>query len=55
MPIGAFVKLADTGQIQVVDDEGNELWIRASQAHKLRIMHPTSIRGVDDMVVIIIV
>lgn len=26
VPIGAFVKLADSGQIQIVDDEGKVLW-----------------------------
>ncbi|PFX22115.1 unconventional myosin-VIIa-like isoform X2 [Stylophora pistillata] len=50
VPIGALVKLADSGQIQVVDDEGKEHWIQSSLANKLRIMHPTSIDGVDDMI-----
>ncbi|XP_068687074.1 unconventional myosin-VIIa-like [Montipora foliosa] len=50
VPIGALVKLADSGQIQVVDDEGKEHWIQASLATKLRVMHPTSVKGVDDMI-----
>lgn len=50
VPIGALVKLADSGQIQVVDDEGKEHWIQSSLAKKLRIMHPTSVNGVDDMI-----
>nr|XP_058950063.1 unconventional myosin-VIIa-like [Pocillopora verrucosa] len=50
VPIGALVKLADSGQIQVVDDEGKEHWIQSSLANKLRIMHPTSVNGVDDMI-----
>ncbi|XP_029197955.2 unconventional myosin-VIIa-like [Acropora muricata] len=52
LPIGALVKLADSGQIQVVDDEGQEHWIQTSLANKLRIMHPTSVKGVDDMILL---
>ncbi|KAL9964836.1 hypothetical protein ACROYT_G028531 [Oculina patagonica] len=50
VPIGALVKMADSGQIQIVDDEGKEHWIQSSLANKLRIMHPTSVKGVDDMI-----
>uniref|UniRef100_A0A8C9R5F2 Myosin VIIAa n=1 Tax=Scleropages formosus TaxID=113540 RepID=A0A8C9R5F2_SCLFO len=42
VPIGAVVKLCDSGQIQVLDDEGN-----VSSALP---MHPTSIHGVEDMI-----
>uniref|UniRef100_A0A7N8XXN1 Myosin VIIAa n=1 Tax=Mastacembelus armatus TaxID=205130 RepID=A0A7N8XXN1_9TELE len=44
VPIGAVVKLCDSGQIQVVDDEGNV------STEYLDPMHPTSIHGVEDMI-----
>ena len=50
VPIGATVKFSDTGQIQLVDDEGNEHWVSAKNAKKIKIMHPTSVEGVEDMV-----
>lgn len=48
--IGATVKFSDTGQIQLVDDEGREHWVSSKNAPKIRIMHPTSSAGVEDMV-----
>lgn len=48
--IGATVKFSDTGQIQLVDDEGEEHWVSAKNASKIKIMHPTSVSGVQDMV-----
>ena len=50
VPIGATVKFSDTGQIQLVDEEGNDHWVSAKNASKIKIMHPTSVDGVEDMV-----
>ncbi|XP_069411568.1 unconventional myosin-VIIa isoform X2 [Ovis canadensis] len=50
VPIGAVVKLCDSGQIQVVDDEGNEHWISPQNARHIKPMHPTSVHGVEDMI-----
>ncbi|TNN01494.1 hypothetical protein fugu_010876 [Takifugu bimaculatus] len=50
VPIGAVVKLCDSGQIQVTDDEGNEHWISPQNATNIKPMHPTSIHGVEDMI-----
>ena len=50
LPIGATVKFSDTGQIQLLDDEDEEHWISSKNAHKIKIMHPTSVDGVEDMV-----
>lgn len=50
VPIGATVKFSDTGQIQLVDDEGGEHWVSSKNASKIKIMHPTSVDGVEDMV-----
>lgn len=48
--IGAMVKFSDTGQIQLQDEEGNDHWISSKNAGKIRIMHPSSVEGVQDMV-----
>lgn len=45
-----MVKFSDTGQIQLLDDEGEEHWVSSKNAHKIKIMHPTSVNGVEDMV-----
>ena len=50
MPIGAVVKFSDAGELQVVDDEDEEHWASSKNASKIRIMHPTSVQGVEDMV-----
>ncbi|KAM4846699.1 unconventional myosin-VIIa isoform 5-T5 [Thomomys bottae] len=50
VPIGAVVKLCDSGQIQVVDDEDNEHWISPQNAMHIKPMHPTSVHGVEDMI-----
>uniref|UniRef100_A0A8C5AVI2 Myosin VIIAa n=1 Tax=Gadus morhua TaxID=8049 RepID=A0A8C5AVI2_GADMO len=50
VPIGAVVKLCDSGQIQVLDDEGSEHWISPQNATNIKPMHPTSIHGVEDMI-----
>ncbi|XP_067278800.1 unconventional myosin-VIIa [Pseudorasbora parva] len=50
VPIGAVVKLCDSGQIQVLDDEGKEHRISLQNATNIKPMHPTSIHGVEDMI-----
>ena len=45
-----MVKFSDTGQIQLLDDEGEEHWVSSKNAHKIKIMHPTSVNGVEVMV-----
>eukprot|EP00039_Didymoeca_costata_P032095 m.36807 g.36807 ORF g.36807 m.36807 type:complete len:2189 (+) comp9188_c0_seq1:109-6675(+) len=50
LPMGAVVKSADSGQIVIVTDEGEEKWIPASDESKLKNMHPSSISGVNDMI-----
>uniref|UniRef100_A0A8C7MLK5 Unconventional myosin-VIIb n=1 Tax=Oncorhynchus kisutch TaxID=8019 RepID=A0A8C7MLK5_ONCKI len=46
VPIGARVKLTDTGHQLLVDDEGKVTMEEGS----IRVMHPTSVEGVDDMI-----
>uniref|UniRef100_A0A8C1G1D2 Si:ch73-194h10.2 n=1 Tax=Cyprinus carpio TaxID=7962 RepID=A0A8C1G1D2_CYPCA len=46
--IGAEVRLSDTGQLQLIDDEGKEHKIKKDNS--LKSMHPTSVNGVDDMI-----
>lgn len=53
MPIGATVKFSDTGQIQLEDTEGNDHWVSAKNASKIKIMHPSSVEGVEDMVSVV--
>ena len=50
LPIGAVVKFSDQGQMQLVDDEGEDHWVSSQNASKIKIMHPTSVQGVEDMV-----
>ncbi|XP_041647355.1 unconventional myosin-VIIa [Cheilinus undulatus] len=50
VPIGAEVKLTDTGQLQLVDDEGKTHKINKKTEGTIRPMHPTSVKGVDDMI-----
>uniref|UniRef100_A0A3B4VH14 Unconventional myosin-VIIa-like n=1 Tax=Seriola dumerili TaxID=41447 RepID=A0A3B4VH14_SERDU len=50
VPIGAEVKLTDTGQLQLIDDEGKEHKINKKTEGSIRAMHPTSVNGVDDMI-----
>ncbi|CAI7991471.1 Unconventional myosin-VIIa, partial [Geodia barretti] len=50
VPIGAVVKFSDAGELQVVDDEDEEHWVSSKNASKIRIMHPTSVQGVEDMI-----
>ncbi|XP_064639535.1 myosin-VIIa-like isoform X2 [Lineus longissimus] len=46
--LGACVKFSDSGQIQVIDDEGKEQWLKPGT--KIKHMHPTSAQGVEDMI-----
>ncbi|XP_068001386.1 unconventional myosin-VIIb isoform X2 [Melanerpes formicivorus] len=50
VPIGAVVKDSDSGRILLVDDEGKEHWITARNMHMVRLMHPSSVQGVEDMI-----
>uniref|UniRef100_A0A3B3QZ85 Si:ch73-194h10.2 n=1 Tax=Paramormyrops kingsleyae TaxID=1676925 RepID=A0A3B3QZ85_9TELE len=50
VPIGAEVKLKDTGQLSLIDDEGKELQLIKENEDIIRPMHPTSVTGVDDMI-----
>ncbi|XP_038575317.1 unconventional myosin-VIIa-like [Micropterus salmoides] len=50
VPIGARVKVTPSGQRLLVDDEGKEQSLSLEQEASLRIMHPTSVEGVDDMI-----
>ncbi|XP_070689056.1 unconventional myosin-VIIb [Pempheris klunzingeri] len=50
VPIGAEVHLTDTGQLQLIDDEGKEHKINKKTEGSIRPMHPTSVNGVDDMI-----
>ncbi|XP_018612550.2 unconventional myosin-VIIa [Scleropages formosus] len=50
VPIGAEVKLTDTGQLQLIDDEGKEQAVSKKNEKSIRPMHPTSVTGVDDMI-----
>ncbi|XP_042284103.1 unconventional myosin-VIIb-like [Thunnus maccoyii] len=50
VPIGARVKVTPSGQRFLVDDEGKEQSLSPEQEASLKIMHPTSVEGVDDMI-----
>uniref|UniRef100_H3D8C8 Myosin VIIBa n=1 Tax=Tetraodon nigroviridis TaxID=99883 RepID=H3D8C8_TETNG len=48
VPIGAEVKVTDAGQLYLIDDDGKEH--KVNKKVTLRSMHPTSVKGVDDMI-----
>ncbi|KAF3858547.1 hypothetical protein F7725_011748 [Dissostichus mawsoni] len=50
VPIGARVTVTPSGQRLLVDDEGKQRSLAQEQEASLRIMHPTSVEGVDDMI-----
>uniref|UniRef100_A0A3Q2YWP2 Unconventional myosin-VIIa-like n=1 Tax=Hippocampus comes TaxID=109280 RepID=A0A3Q2YWP2_HIPCM len=50
VPIGAKVKVTPSGQRLLVDDAGKEHSLSPEQEGSLKIMHPTSVEGVDDMI-----
>nr|XP_046248311.1 unconventional myosin-VIIa [Scatophagus argus] len=50
LPIGAEVRVTKTGQLQLIDDEGKEHKISKKMEGSIRPMHPTSVKGVDDMI-----
>nr|XP_057924385.1 unconventional myosin-VIIa-like [Doryrhamphus excisus] len=50
VPIGAKVKVTPSGQCLLVDDVGKEHRLSQEEEASLKIMHPTSVEGVDDMI-----
>nr|XP_061795835.1 unconventional myosin-VIIa-like [Nerophis lumbriciformis] len=50
VPIGAKVKVTPSGQRLLVDDVGKEHSLSPEKEASLKIMHPTSVEGVDDMI-----
>ncbi|XP_055501291.1 unconventional myosin-VIIa-like [Leucoraja erinacea] len=52
VPMGAEVKRLDRGKTLLLDDEGKELWIDGADTHRVKHMHPTSVREIDDMICI---
>lgn len=50
VPIGAYVTIADSGKLQLRDDEGNDHWLNKEVASNLRTMHISSVQGVEDMI-----
>ncbi|XP_069845597.1 unconventional myosin-VIIb [Dipodomys merriami] len=48
--IGGIIKETKPGKILVEDDEGKEHWISAENSDALRLMHPNSVQGVEDMI-----
>ncbi|XP_069006967.1 unconventional myosin-VIIa [Embiotoca jacksoni] len=42
--------VTDTGQLQLIDDEGKGHKIKSKNEGSIRPMHPTSVKGVDDMI-----
>ena len=46
--IGARVVTAEGRKIQVVNDDGEELWLTPER--RIKAMHPTSVQGVEDMI-----
>uniref|UniRef100_A0A3P9LF06 Si:ch73-194h10.2 n=1 Tax=Oryzias latipes TaxID=8090 RepID=A0A3P9LF06_ORYLA len=51
VPIGAEVQLTDTGQLQLLDDEGKHKVDKKNEG-RIRQMHPSSVTGVDDMIML---
>ncbi|XP_074544475.1 unconventional myosin-VIIa-like [Halichoeres trimaculatus] len=50
VPIGARVKVTPSDQRLLVDDEGKEQSLSPEKEVSLKIMHPTSVEGVEDMI-----
>ncbi|XP_061588983.1 unconventional myosin-VIIa-like [Cololabis saira] len=50
VPIGARVRETSRGHRLLVDDDGNERSLTPEMEPTLRVMHPTSVEGVDDMI-----
>ncbi|CAJ1071655.1 unconventional myosin-VIIa-like [Xyrichtys novacula] len=50
IPIGAKVKVTPSGQRLLLDDEGQEYSLAPEMEASLKIMHPTSVEGVEDMI-----
>ncbi|CAB3399738.1 unnamed protein product [Caenorhabditis bovis] len=47
IPIAARVIDQNHGRLKVIDDLGNEQWLSADR--RVKLMHPTSVQGVEDM------
>ncbi|XP_053315052.1 unconventional myosin-VIIb [Spea bombifrons] len=50
VPIGAVVKESHSAETLLVDDDGKEHWISARNQTSVRSMHPSSSKGVEDMI-----
>jgi len=50
LPVGAVVKSADAGQVVITTVDGDEKWVKATDETTIRVMHPTSATGVEDMI-----
>ncbi|KAM8953167.1 unconventional myosin-VIIb [Pelodytes ibericus] len=50
LPIGAVVKESHSTETLLVDDDGKEHWISARNITSVRSMHPSSCKGVEDMI-----
>ncbi|XP_063298509.1 unconventional myosin-VIIb [Pelobates fuscus] len=50
LPIGAVVKESHTTETLLVDDNGKEHWISARNIKNVHPMHPSSSKGVEDMI-----
>ncbi|KAK7945068.1 hypothetical protein WMY93_000796 [Mugilogobius chulae] len=50
VPIGARVKVTPSGHRFLVDDDGQEHWLSPELEASVRVMHPTSVEGVNDMI-----
>lgn len=46
--IGGRVKFTQSGKIQVIDDDGKEVWLDGKT--QIKHMHPTSVEGIEDMI-----
>lgn len=50
VPVGACVKVSESGKYFLLDDNGKEHRLSQEDMANLKLMHPTSVEGVDDMI-----